>query len=235
MSYISIHEHTAMDLVFQVDDQCNLISYKIDTHYPDSLPILERNETPLSLPFHGEWYVKWGGTDVAQNYHNAYRNMKGAIDFTIRDQVGKAFRTDGKSNQDFYAFGQPVIASCDAKVINVISGIEDNPIGRPKATDTYGNAVVLRTQRNEYLLLAHLQSESIKVEPGQMVHQGDTIARCGNSGYSTVPHLHFIVQNVANLFHPTGATSYFDHIEVNGIVKQDYSPVQGERVRNIHP
>lgn len=235
ISYISIHEETAMEVVFQMDDQCNLLSYMINTHFPDSLPQLERNTTSLSLPFQGKWYVKWGGPEVAQNYHNAHRNMKGAIDFIQQGQDGKSYRSDGQYNEDYYAYGQQVIAPCDGKVVKRITGIKDNSIGRPSAVHTYGNAIVLQTKHEEYLLLAHLQEKSILVQEGQEVGRGDPLARCGNSGYSSEPHLHFIVQNVANLFHPTGADSFFDNIEVNGVLKQDYSPVQGDMVRNYRP
>ena len=232
INYVSIHENTFMDVVFKVNDQCQLVSFLINTHYPDSLPQLERNTTSMNLPFRGEWYVEWGGPELEQNYHNGYRNMRGAIDFTIRDENGKSYNGDGESNEDYYAYGQEVIAPCAATVVAVNDGVEDNPVGKSSARDTYGNSIVLQTELNEFLLLAHLQSQSIKVKQGQKVNRGDLLARCGNSGYSNKPHLHFIVQNVANLFHPTGASSYFNNIEVNGVLKQDYSPVQGELVRN---
>ena len=232
LNYVSIHENTAMDIVFQVDEQCELISYLINTHYPDSLPKLERNTTTMKLPFQGEWYVEWGGPDLEQNYHNAHRNMQGAFDFTMKDQNGKHYRDDGKSNEDYYAFGKEVISPCQATVVKVIDGIRDNPIGKPAAVNTYGNAIVLETKKEEFLLLAHLQEQSIVVKEGQQVNEGDLLARCGNSGYSNAPHLHFIVQNVADLFHPTGASCYFDSISVDGVLKRDYSPVQGELVHN---
>jgi len=116
--------------------------------------------------------------------------------------------------------------------VTVIDGIEDNAVGRPSHLQTYGNLIVLETVEKEFLLLAHLQKHSIVVKKGQTVDQGDPLARCGNSGYSNAPHLHFIVQNVADLFHSTGAACYFDSIEVNGILRGDYSPVRGELVRN---
>ena len=50
--YRSVHEQTSMDITFRVNQQCQLISYLIQTHYPDSLPVLERNTTSLTLPFH---------------------------------------------------------------------------------------------------------------------------------------------------------------------------------------
>lgn len=41
---------------------------------------------------------------------------------------------------------------------------------------------------------AHLQRGSLSVVPGQPVEAGQLIARSGNSGWSTGPHLHFAVQ-----------------------------------------
>jgi murein DD-endopeptidase MepM/ murein hydrolase activator NlpD len=231
--YKSTHENTSMEITFRVDENCRLISYLIQTHFPDSLPILDRNKTQMALPFHGEWRVDWGGTAVEQNYHNRYRNMKGAIDFSKVDAQGRTFSRQGKENEDYYSFGQPILAPCTGTVVKVVSGVKDNRIGRTNASRTYGNTVVMRTNNQEYLLFAHLRQQSILVKEGQRLNRGDTVAQCGNSGYSKQPHLHFIVQNVADLFHPTGARSYFDDILVDGAVKQDYSPVKGERVSNL--
>ena len=44
--------------------------------------------------------------------------------------------------------------------------------------------------------LCHLQQGSIEVRPGQRVHVGDVLGRCGNSGNSTEPHVH--VQGIDN-------------------------------------
>ncbi len=233
--YKTTHENTAMEVRFSVNDHCQLKSYQIDTHYPDSLQVLKRNHSGMRLPFEGEWYVVWGGPTLEQNYHNAHRNMQGAFDFSVKDSSGKLFRGSGRKNEDYFAFGKKVLAPCRATVEKVIKGIEDNTVGKPSAQHTYGNAIVLRTDHQEYILLAHLKNGSIRVAEGQRVEPGTLLAQCGNSGYSAEPHLHFILQNVGDLFHPTGATCYFEQILVNGIEKVDYSPVQGELVRNYEP
>ena len=46
-----------------------------------------------------------------------------------------------------------------------------------------------------FVLLAHLQRGSVQVQPGQPVSVGDPVARCGNSGNSTEPHLHLQVSD----------------------------------------
>jgi len=43
-------------------------------------------------------------------------------------------------------------------------------------------------------LYAHLNWNSIRVVPGQRVERGEYLADSGNTGYSTGPHLHFVVQ-----------------------------------------
>ncbi len=44
---------------------------------------------------------------------------------------------------------------------------------------------------------AHLNWNSIRVVPGQTVERGEFLAASGNTGFSTGPHLHFVVQRNA--------------------------------------
>jgi murein DD-endopeptidase MepM/ murein hydrolase activator NlpD len=43
----------------------------------------------------------------------------------------------------------------------------------------------------------HLQQDSVLVEPGQRIDRGVPIARSGDTGYASVPHLHFGVYRAA--------------------------------------
>ena len=54
-----------------------------------------------------------------------------------------------------------------------------------------GNHIVIMHSPGSYSLYAHLQTDSIKVKPGQIVRQGEVIAKMGNTGNSSGPHLHF--------------------------------------------
>ncbi|HVX57111.1 MAG TPA: peptidoglycan DD-metalloendopeptidase family protein, partial [Candidatus Saccharimonadales bacterium] len=45
-----------------------------------------------------------------------------------------------------------------------------------------------------FVILAHLEQGSILVRPGERVSEGTEIGRCGNSGNTSVPHLHIHAQ-----------------------------------------
>jgi len=48
-------------------------------------------------------------------------------------------------------------------------------------------------------IYAHLQLDTVRVRPGQRVSRGEYIANSGNTGYSSGPHLHFVVLRNAGL------------------------------------
>jgi murein DD-endopeptidase len=97
-------------------------------------------------------------------------------------------------NEDYWAYGQDVLAVADGEVIQVVDGIEDNTphqLPQPVTLDNIlGNYIVLRIAPNRYVTYAHLQKGSIKVAPQQQVRRGAVMARLGNSGQATAPHLH---------------------------------------------
>jgi hypothetical protein len=199
---------------------------------PDTIPVMPRNATKMTLPFSDEWFVFWGGDTKQQNYHVAYRAQKNAFDILITDTKGKSFKTDGKTNEDYYAFGQPLNSPCDAEIVMVTDSIADNVPGVMNARQVTGNTVVLKTANNEYILFAHFKINSIKVKKGEIVKRGQLLGFCGNSGNSSEPHLHFHIQNKENMNGATGIKCYFDKLLVNGDERNDYSPVKGDKIKN---
>ncbi len=65
-----------------------------------------------------------------------------------------------------------------------------------------GNHVVIEIGPEKFVLLAHLMKDSVVVREGDPVRRGDKIARCGNSGNTSEPHLHLQVQNRADFDAP---------------------------------
>jgi murein DD-endopeptidase MepM/ murein hydrolase activator NlpD len=54
-----------------------------------------------------------------------------------------------------------------------------------------GNHVILDLGDGTYAVYAHVQRGSLQVRAGDTVRAGQPIARVGNSGNTTEPHLHF--------------------------------------------
>lgn len=108
---------------------------------------------------------------------------------------------------DFPAFGASLMAGADAVVSHVDDGQRDHRSRNSWLTLPYllvegalrgfggyrrvfGNHVVLDLGDGTWLAYAHLQRASITVAVGDRVVAGQQIARCGNSGNSSEPHLH---------------------------------------------
>lgn len=191
----------------------------------------QRNTTPMRLPFKGEWTVFWGGDTKELNYHVVAKFQKNAFDIVVNNPEGRSFHTNGKTNEDYYAFGRPILAPCDAEVVQAVEGVKDNTPGELNPLHVGGNAVLLRTGNGEYILLAHLKQYSVKVKQGDRVKRGQILGLCGNSGNSSEPHLHFHIQNIEPVSKATGVKCYFDKLVVNGVTKTDYSPVKGDHVK----
>lgn len=233
VSYKTTFERGVFALNLSVDASDRIIGFIIKPYFSDSLPKLERNVTGLNLPFRGPWSVAWGGDNPEQNYHVDNQAQKGAFDFVIVGENGKTHRSDGRTNEDYYAFGKEIISPSDAVVVMVVDGIKDNVPGEMNPVYIPGNTVILKTALGEHLVLAHFKRNSVVVREGEKVKQGQLLGLCGNSGNSSEPHLHFHLQNVEEIYKATGAKMHFEKVLVNGVLKNNYSPVKGEVVQHV--
>lgn len=227
-SYKTTFERGIFTLNISIDEKSKINGLFIKPYVPDNLPKIERNTTKLILPFKEAWTVFWGGDTKEQNYHLISEAQKNAFDLIITDDSNKSYKTDGQTNEDYYAYGKDLIAPCNGEIVLVVDGIKDNKPGELNPIYVPGNTVILKTSNNEYLFFAHFKQHSIKVKQGDKVKQGQLLGLCGNSGNSSEPHLHFHIQNVEDINIATGVKCYFDKINVNGKLKTDYSPVKGE-------
>lgn len=231
-SYKTNFERALFAVNISVDNNSKINGLFVKPFIESNLPKLVRNTTKLILPFKDEWTITWGGDTKELNYHVESEAQKNAFDIVITNDKGKSYKTDGKTNEDYYAFGKELIAPCDGDIVLVVDGVKDNIPGVLNPMYVPGNTVVIKTPNNEYLFFAHFKQHSIIVKQGQKVKQGQLLGLCGNSGNSSEAHLHFHIQNVEDMNSATGVKCYFDKIKVNGQTKSDYSPIQKERIRN---
>lgn len=231
-SYKTNFERALFAINISVDNNSKINGLFVKPFKESNLPKLERNKTKLILPFKDEWTVFWGGDTKELNYHVESEAQKNAFDLVITDKEGNSYKTDGKTNEDYYAYGKELIAPCDGEIVLVVDGIKDNIPGILNPVYIPGNTVIIKTANNEYLFFAHFKQHSIAVKQGQKVKQGQLLGLCGNSGNSSEAHLHFHIQNVEDMNSATGVKCYFENIIVNGQPKSDYSPIRTEKISN---
>jgi len=231
-SYKTNFERGLFAINISIDNNSKINGLFVEPFKESNLPKMERNTTKLILPFNGYWTIIWGGDTKELNHHVENKAQKNAFDIVITDDKGNSFKTDGITNEDYYAFGKEVIAPCDGEIVLVVDGINDNIPGTFNPIYVPGNTVIIKTDNKEYLFFAHFKQHSIAVKQGQKIKQGQLLGLCGNSGNSSEPHLHFHIQNVEDINSATGVKCYFDKIQVNGQTKTDYSPIKKDRLSN---
>lgn len=229
--YSTTFEKAIVDISFSLNKKDQIMALFIPRNTLENSSVLKRNSTKMIFPFKEEAFVYWGGDTVEVNYHMADLNQQYAFDILMVAD-GAPYKGDSTKNESYFVFGKDIIAPCDAKVVKVIDGIKDNTPGELNKTDITGNTIILETYRKEYLLFAHIKENSILYEEGDVVSQGQVIAKCGNSGNTYAAHLHFQLQNTNDLFNTIGAKVYFDEIIVNGEIKKDYMPKKEDFVKN---
>lgn len=231
-SYKTNFERALFAVNISVDNNSKINGLLVKPFKESDLPKLDRNSTKLILPFKDQWTVIWGGDTKELNYHVESEAQKNAFDIVITDEKGNSFKTDGKTNEDYYAFGKELIAPCDGEIVLVVDGIKDNIPGILNPVYVPGNTVIIKTKNNEFLFFAHFKQHSIVVKQGQKIKQGQLLGLCGNSGNSSEAHLHFHIQNVEDMNSATGVKCYFEKIKVDGQTKTDYSPIKKEKISN---
>ncbi len=215
-------------------DSSNMIKRLVvlDPNYNEDLPVVI-NKTKMQLPFDSTWYVFWGGETEDENYHVTVRSQKNAFDFVIRDSTNKSYRTDGKSNEDYYCFSRAIYAPCSGEIVMVTDSVHDNIPGEMNPAQLTGNSIIIKSKQREYILMAHFKMNSILVKKGDKIKAGQLIGLCGNSGNSSEPHVHLHIMDAPSLKEGTGIKCNFQKLTVNGEIKLKYSPVKGERISKL--
>ncbi|CAD5105932.1 peptidoglycan DD-metalloendopeptidase family protein [Zestomonas carbonaria] len=89
--------------------------------------------------------------------------------------------------------GTPIVAARGGMVVKT----ENDQVGR--GNNPSGNFVRILHDDGTMGVYLHLQRGSVLVSEGQRVSAGTPLARSGNTGNSTGPHLHFVVQRNVGL------------------------------------
>ncbi len=88
----------------------------------------------------------------------------------------------------------PIRAARGGTVVLVREDQTGNSYSDPDCTNCKANLLVIRHQDESEGVYVHMPTNGVFVSLGQKVRRGEVVARVGNTGYSTAPHLHFQAQ-----------------------------------------
>ncbi|MEU9705536.1 M23 family metallopeptidase [Streptomyces sp. NPDC047981] len=174
----------------------------------------ERPAVEVDPPVTGRWSALNSPADRTPSHGTHQYGQTYAIDIVEEDEERPrpAFARLWpvvRRSEDFPAFGAPLFAVADATVVHAEDGRRDHlsrnslpalayllliesavrALAGPRSVT--GNHLVLDLGDGTYAMYAHLKRGSLAVRAGDRVRAGQELARCGNSGNSTEPHVHF--------------------------------------------
>lgn len=194
----------------------------------------------VALPFAGTWVARNSPARRVPSHGTDLLGTRYAVDFVAVDDrrrtaTTRSWRTfvGTEPPELFLAFGRPVLAPVTGVVAAVHDGEPDHEARRSQlALVPYmlaqgrrlrqgveaiaGNHVVIKDpQTDVYVAVVHLRRGSVQVVEGEAVTEGQPIARCGNSGNSTQPHVHIQAMDSMDLATANGIPlafrSFWEH------------------------
>lgn len=176
----------------------------------------------LEYPFSGRWIVRNSPADRVPSHGTSRFATTYAIDFVPVDSAGRTAPLTyvslmrPEAPERFPGFGRQILAPIDGIVLAAHDGEPDHPAYRGLPSIRYalgqrgraaagwpglaGNHVLIEND-GVVVALCHLQHGSVAFGPGRRVTVGEPLARCGNSGNSTEPHIHVQVMDSADAVH----------------------------------
>ncbi|MGW7286127.1 M23 family metallopeptidase [Streptomyces sp. NPDC054847] len=198
-----------------------------------------REAVEVGVPVRGRWSALNSPTDRTPSHGTHGYGQTYAIDLVAEPSEGarpgfKVLWPVVRRNRDFPAFGEQLFAVADATVVHAEDRQRDHlsrnsllavlylmiveaslrDIGGVRRV--FGNHVVLDLGDGVFAAYAHLQRGSLAVRAGDRVRAGQPIARCGNSGNSSEPHLHFQLMDGPDADTAVGVPFRWRGLEVPG-------------------
>jgi len=204
----------------------------------------QRPAITIAPPLRGSgWVVLNGCCATITSHRGAIEPINGtpyvperfAIDFVQLNSQGRLF--EGPSNQlsSYAYFGDPVYSVANGTVVGTHDGQPEQVPGQgpPPSTVTVqnagGNDIVIKIARGEYAFYAHLQPGNLYVKIGQRVKAGQVIARLGDTGNATAPHLHFHVMSSPSPLRSNGLPYVFGAFGAEGFLANGDATLAGKR------
>lgn len=168
----------------------------------------------IRLPFNETTVVGWGGDSIETNYPHAVVPMER----WAYDLLMKPYSTKDKDLKRYGIYDAEVICPANGYVVGAYDCEDDIMPGSEDSNSMTGNYIYLKLEETgTYLVFAHLKKNSITVKEGQYIEEGVTMAKVGNSGSTSEPHLHIHHQRenpkTTSIFLTEGLPLYFTDID----------------------
>jgi len=167
----------------------------------------------ISLPFSGQWSVYQGFND--EWTHKG--EFKYAYDF-VKEKDAKTYKNEGLYKEDYFAFGESILAPVSGYIVDMRNDLVDNIIGDVDRINNWGNYLIIKSDLGFFVEISHLMQYSISVNVGDYVKVNTIIAKCGNSGYSPQPHIHIQVQDLGLIGSFTKEFIFSEYIQDKNLV-----------------
>ena len=218
----------------KADSQLSLIVGSLEVNAPE-VTINHQPAIVIRPPVEGNgWFATSGCCKP-----NLHRDLRIAVDGVrietaetfaidwVKVKNDRIFDGDGKRVEQYYGFGEDVLAVADGTVVYLHDGMPDETpsvLMVPKSKSDYGgNNVILKIAPNVFAWYAHLRQGSLAVKVGDAVKAGAPIAKLGNSGPSQGPHLHFGLLDKPDYISGRSLPFVFDSFTLDGEVDFDTS------------
>lgn len=228
--YVSLAPNAAVPtrvrhrLVFSGDDG------RADTLVTNASAVGGANATAISSPVRAGPWIALRGPSGTSGHRLSLVTLDGAVRVPQRFAVdwaklgadGRMFRGDSTKVESWNSYGDTVYAVGDGKVVTARDGMSNNvpfaavPTTAIDAHDATGNLLVVQLADGRYATFAHLMQGSQRVKLGDVVREGQPLARIGNSGNTFAPHLHFQLGDGPETLASEGVPFTFREFELLG-------------------
>ncbi|WP_194287456.1 M23 family metallopeptidase [Gracilibacillus oryzae] len=170
----------------------------------------------IHSPFNESAVVGWGGDELETNQpHAIVPNERWAYDLVM-----KPYSIDSKKLNDYGIYNKLIVSPVKGTIAGIYDEEKDIAPGSEENETMIGNYIYIKIEETgTFLVLSHIKQNSALVENGQTVEAGTPLARVGNSGSSSEPHLHIHHQRqnpaATSLFFSEGLPLYFKNTDGN--------------------
>jgi hypothetical protein len=194
---------------------------------------LEQTTLEIGPPLAGKGWVAINGCCGPDGVHRAasvtvngkiYFAQRFAIDWMLLDRAGRLVDGDPSDVHSYPDYGADVMAVGDGTIIDTLDTLDNQVPGRlpdPKTINIHnvdGNHIVLDLGNGFFAFYAHLQKASVLVKPGQRVKRAQILAKLGNTGNTSGPHLHFHIMASPSVLGSNGLPYVIDSFAFGGQV-----------------